>query len=178
MRAVLSTANVRARTSVLLIAMLSAASANAAESTPQATVSALWRAISHEAGASADVATLRRLFHDEAVIFGGQYRSDVPTFRRSSAADFIESSARVGEQAFHECEVARTLHVYDRFATAYSVVESRKDADAAAPDFVGVNSVQLYREGSQWKVVSLYYHVEKPGDPVSLDGGTSGRCID
>lgn len=44
-------------------------------------------------------------------------------------------------------------------------------------DFVGVNSIQLYRDADRWTVLSLYYHVERDGVPVPLDGGRTGRCI-
>ena len=151
--------------------------APAAEETPAEAVSALWKAMSNEAGGRADAATLLRLFHEDAVIFGGRYKDGVPSVRRTDIKDFIPPHERIQDKGFHECEIARSLQVYDRFAVAYSVVESRADASAAAPDFVGVNSVQLYRVDAQWKILSLYYHVEKPGEPIAPEGGRSGRCI-
>jgi hypothetical protein len=150
----------------------------AAEITPDSAVSALWRALSNEPGASADMATLERLFHADAVVFGGRYEDGSPLVRRKAAKDFLAPYARVSDKGFHECEVSRSVQAYDRFAVVHSVVESRTDRSAAAPDFVGVNSIQLYREGPQWKVLSLYYHVEKPGLPVPLGSGRSGICIE
>lgn len=152
--------------------------ASAVESTPEAAVSALWRASSNDPGARADVAALKRLFHENAVIFGGGYKAGAPTLRRWEAADFLKSYENVGEKGFHECETSRAMQIYDRFAVAYSVVESRADKSAPSPDFVGVNSVQLHKDGSQWRILSLYYHVEKQGLPVPLNGGQSGVCID
>ena len=152
--------------------------ASAIEHTPEAAVSALWRALSNEPGASADMATLERLFHADAVVFGGRYEDGSPLVRRKAAKDFLAPYARVSDKGFHECEVSRSVHVYDRFAVVHSVVESRTKKSAAAPDFVGVNSIQLYKEGPQWKILSLYYHVEKPGLPVPLGSGRSGICIE
>lgn len=166
------------RTALLCVAMLLPLHASAVEDTPEAALSSLWRAMSHEAGASADVDTLSQLFHRDAVIFGSRHRDGVPTLRRSSAAEFLDALATPGDKAFHECEVTRTLHVHDRFATVYSVVESREDPRAPTPDFTGVNSVQLHLDGVQWKVISLYYHVEPEDTPLALDGGASGRCLD
>ncbi len=139
--------------------------------------SELWNAMSHDAGAAADTTTLRRLFHDDAVIFGGVYKDGAPVLRRSSAAEFIASQEAVSGKAFHECEIARHMQTYDRFATVTSVVESRRDKTSAKPDFTGINSVQLYRLGDDWKIVSLYYHVEKDGLPIPPDGGVSGTCL-
>jgi hypothetical protein len=163
--------------SLLLSLLLAPLGAFAAENTPEQTVSTLWSALSNEPGASADLAALKRIFHEDAVIFGGRYQEGVPLVRRSTAEDFLKPYERPGEKGFHECEVSRVMQTYDRFAVAYSIVESRTDKAAAAPDFVGVNSVQLYKMGSQWKILSLYYHVEKRGLPIPLGDGRSGKCI-
>lgn len=145
---------------------------------PEDTVAAFWRALSHDAGASADAATLERLFHADGVVFGGRYDAGAPTFRMRRAADFVNAQRKAAATGFHECEVARRVQTYDRFASVYSVVESRTDQAAAKPDFTGVNSLQLYRQGDEWKIVSLYYHVAKDDLPIPLDGGASGRCLD
>lgn len=147
------------------------------ESTPEHTVATLWSALSSDAGESADSASLRSLFHESAVIFGGRYKDGASQLKRSSAEEFLKSLERVRDKGFHECEVSRVVHRYDHFAVAYSVVESRTDKTAEAPDFVGVNSIQLYKVGTQWKILSLYYHVEKEGLPVSLGPGVSGKCV-
>ena len=72
----------------------------------------------------------------------------------------------------------REVREYDRFATVYSVVETRRDPKAATADYTGVNSIQLYRDDDGWKIVSLYYHVGQPGMKVALDGGKTGVCLD
>lgn len=145
--------------------------------TPDAAVSALWRALSNEAGASADAETLARLFHEDAVIFGARYKDDSPVLRRSFRDAFLSQYGQPSEKAFRECEVSRVVQAYDRFAVAYSVVESRADKASAAADVVGVNSVQLYKVGAEWKILSLYYHVEAQDVPVPLGDGRSGECI-
>ena len=163
--------------SLLLSLLLVPLCASAVESTPEAAVSALWSALSNDPGARADLAALKRIFHEDAVIFGGRYQAGVPVMRRSTAEDFLKHYESAGEKGFYECEVSRVIQTYDRFAVAYSVVESRTDKTSTAPDFVGINSVQLYKVGSQWQVLSLYYHVEKQGLPIPLGGGSSGKCI-
>ena len=163
--------------SLLLSLLLVPLCASAAEGTPEQAVSALWAALSNDPGANADLPVLKRLFHEDAVVFGGRYKDGAPVVRRSAAADFLKPYERAGEKGFYECEVSRVMQTYDRFAVAYSVVESRADRAAPVPDFVGVNSVQLYKVGTQWKILSLYYHVEKQGLLIPLDGGHSGKCI-
>ncbi|SFZ73334.1 hypothetical protein [Chitinimonas taiwanensis] len=163
---------------LLLALLLSPLCTYAAEATPEAAVSALWRALSHDAGADVDLPVLKRLFHADAVVFLGHYQKERLRLRRLSGIDFLKPSAPINKKGFYECEVARQLHRYDRFAVAYSVVESRSDQAASQPDFVGVNSIQLQQVGEQWQVLSLHYQVEKPGLPIPLDGGQSGRCLD
>jgi hypothetical protein len=152
-------------------------SSGAAENSPAETVAALWNAISNDAGATADAATLQRIFHQDAVIFGGRYKDGKPVVRRSLLPDFLKPLAKVQEKGFYECEISRMVQSYDRFAVAYSVVESRTEKTAIKPDFVGVNSVQLYQDGDQWKILSLYYHVEKTGLPIVEKGAVSGKCL-
>lgn len=163
--------------SLLLSLLLVPLCASAVESTPEQAVSTQWSALSNDPGASADLAALKRIFHEDAVVFGGRYKDGVPVVRRSTAEDFLKPYERVSEKGFYECEVSRVMQTYDRFAVAYSIVESRTDKNATAPDFVGVNSVQLYKMGSQWRILSLYYHVEKQGLPIGLGDGRSGKCI-
>lgn len=163
---------------VLLGSAVAGASATP-EPGPEAAVGALWRALSHGPNRGGDVEALNRLFHAQAVVLGGRYAADGrPSFRSTPAADFVRAVGRIDEQAFHECEVAREVKRYDRFASVYSIVESRTDPAAPQPDFTGVNSLQLYRGDDGWRIVSLYYHVEKPGQPIPLGGGRSGRCLD
>lgn len=152
--------------------------ASAAQDTPDEAVATLWRALSNEPGASADVSALQRLFHEDAVVFGGHYKAGVASMRRTAIRDFLKSQESVSGKGFYECEVAREVKAYDRFAVVYSVVESRSDKRAAKPNLVGVNSIQLYKDGAQWRILSLYYHVEKQGLPISPNDALSGKCLD
>jgi hypothetical protein len=164
----------------LLLATLlwaSAATAAGPDDAPDAAVAALWNALSNEPGAAADVAALRRLFHADAVVFGGRYDKGAPSLTRSSAADFIARQGKASAAGFYECEVSRKVERYDRFAAVVSVVESRSDKAAAKPDFVGINSIQLYREGGAWWIVALYYHVENPAAPLAYAPNAERRCL-
>ena len=163
----------------VLAALLFIPIANAVDrSTPEGTVAALWRAMSHEAGIAADAATLRDLFHAEAVVFGSRLREGRPPLKRTAVGDFLKAFEAIGNAGFHECEIARSIASYDRFATVYSVVESRTDASAKTPDFTGVNSLQLHRDDDGWRIVSLYYHVGPADMPIPGMQTRTGRCLD
>jgi len=164
------------RTLSILLLAAAPAFAGAADS-PTAVVSALWQGLSHAPGAAADVARLETLFRSDAIVAGGRYRQDQPSFSSMKAAEFIAARRTARPAGFYECEIAREVRQYDRFASVYSVVESRSDPKAPKADFTGVNSIQLYRGEDGWKIVSLYYHVEKAGLPIPLDGGKPGVCL-
>jgi len=161
---------------LLSFAALAANSAWAA-ATPEAASAALWRGLSHPPGVAADTGALSRLFHPDSVVIGARYRGDTPTLSVDKGSDFVARMRQARPTGFHECEVAREVKRHDRFATVYSVVESRTDPTAAKADFVGVNSIQLHLGEDGWKIVSLYYHVGKPDTPVPLDGGRTGICL-
>ncbi len=144
---------------------------------PEAVVAALWQASSHAPSVAADADRLQQLFRDDAIVAGGVYRDGQPRFQSMKAADFIADQRRVRPHGFHECEVVRDVKEYDRFATVYSIVETRRDPTSVKADYVGVNSIQLYRDEGGWKIVSLYYHVEKPGTPVPYQAPSGGACL-
>lgn len=162
----------------VMAALLFAPATNAAErSTPEGTVASLWHAMSHDAGVAADAATLRDIFHADAIVFGSRLREGRPSLKRTAIDDFLKAFEPIGNAGFHECEIARSIESYDRFATVYSVVESRTDPSAAKPDFTGVNSLQLYRDDTGWKIISLYYHVETADRPIPESADRTGQCI-
>ena len=148
-----------------------------ASTTPAATVAALWQASSHAPGVAADADRLQQLFRADAIVAGGNYQDGKPRFQSIKATDFVASQRQPRPHGFYECEVLREVRQHDRFATVYSVVETRRDPKATKAEFTGVNSIQLYRDDEGWKIVSLYYHVGPPGTAVPLDAGKTGVCL-
>lgn len=159
-------------------ALILATALLAAPATPEQAVAALWRALSHGAGRAGDEAALRAILHPDAMVYGARYRDGAAALSVARGADFAAAVGRADDKAFYECEVAREVRQYDRFATVYSVVESRHERGAAKADFTGVNSIQLYRADEGWRVIGLYYQVERPGQPIPLQGGKPGACLE
>ncbi len=148
-----------------------------AESGPEHTVEQLWKSLSRDPQQKPNIVKLTELMHANAVIYGASKKNDAPQLKIWSAKDFIQMLDKKFETGFYECEVARKVQIYDRFAHVYSVVETRYKQDQADPDFVGVNSIQLYLAGANWKILSLYYQVENPEKPVPLLQGRTGVCL-
>jgi hypothetical protein len=81
---------------------------------------------------------------------------------------YIESrSALLAQTAFYEREVARRTLVFGDIAHAWSVYEARFALDGPVA-LRGVNSVQLHRGDSGWRIVSVLWDNERSGGP----GGT------
>ncbi|WP_462159725.1 nuclear transport factor 2 family protein [Pseudoalteromonas sp. GB56] len=134
--------------------------------TVEASMDDLWSGLSHAANEAANIAVLDDVFHSTATIYGVRYQQQAANLRVLTRDEFLSSLASVRDTGFYECEIARKITQYDRFATVYSVVESRTDKAQIHPDFTGVNSVQLYKDDDRWRIVSLYYQVEHPSIPI------------
>lgn len=163
--------------SSIALAASNGANADAKNDSPENAVASLWRALSNDPGKSADVAALERLFHANSVVFGARTRDGKPELRIVPGTEFVSSQSKPSEKGFYECEISRSVKRYENLAVVYSIVESRSRKDSAAPDFTGVNSIQLHLGDDGWKIVSLYYHVETPTAPAPTEGGVSGRCL-
>src|ERR1043165_6435867 len=104
-------------------AIVLAAALLAAPATPEQAVATLWRSLSHDAGKAGDEAALRAILHPDAMVYGARYRNGLPALSVARGSDFASGIGRVDDKGFYECEVARHVRQYDRFATVYSVVE-------------------------------------------------------
>lgn len=145
------------------------ASAPPSQEAPDDTLDALWAALSHEPLAGADAARLREIFHPDARVFALRFEDGQPRVVVRSAEEFIARQAEAEKTGFYEREIFRSVRTYGDFAHALSTVESRTDRDAPQASFVGVNSLQLAREGGRWRILSLYFSQEKPGVPIPAD---------
>ena len=141
------------------------AEAKDAESKLSATIDRLWAAISHEPGQAADTAVLRRLFASDARVLGVNPNRERGRLRVQSATAFVESLSGREAEGFYEKEIFREIRVYGTLAHVLSTVESRTPRHAPA-SAIGVNSLQLHFDGAEWRIVSLYYHLEDPAQPI------------
>jgi hypothetical protein len=72
--------------------------------------------------------------------------------------------ARVGDyiekNGFFEKEIARRSEQFDHIAHVWSTYESRHKDDDPEPFMRGVNSIQLFYDGSRWWIVTIYWQHE------------------
>lgn len=61
---------------------------------------------------------------------------------------------------FYEREVARRVEQFGQIAHVWSTYESRHDPNDAAPFMRGINSIQLFNDGSRWWILTIYWQHE------------------
>jgi hypothetical protein len=130
------------------------------------TIASLWSALSNEPGKSADVATLRNLFHPEGRILGVNPQNGGKELRVQTVDAFIASHSQPSPEGFYELEIYRAVEMYDTLAHVLCTVESRKDSAEAKARIIGLNSLQLIWQNGSWRILSLYYHLENPITPI------------
>src|SRR5947208_3565841 len=64
------------------------------------------------------------------------------------------------QKGFYETEVARRTEQFGRIAHVWSTYESRHDASDAEPFMRGINSFQLFNDGSRWWILSICWQHE------------------
>ena len=133
-----------------------------------AIIAAVYDVISGPAGAPRDWDRFRSLFSPGARLIPIARRPDGTTEPRvRSVDDYIAASAKAFERTgFFEREVARTSERYGGLAHAFSTYESRHAKDEEKPFARGINSFQLFFDGTRWWVVTIYWQAETPDLPL------------
>lgn len=73
----------------------------------------------------------------------------------------------IAGRAFYEVEVHNIIEVFGNIAHAFSTYEAWGDADKTIFLKRGINSIQFFFDGANWKVVSMIWDDERPG--LSVD---------
>ena len=80
--------------------------------------------------------------------------------------EYIERSKPFLEkEGFFEAAVANRVEMWDRIAHAWSTYESRHTKDGK-PFARGINSFQLFYDGTRWWVITIYWEGEEPAHPL------------
>jgi hypothetical protein len=70
------------------------------------------------------------------------------------------------EVAFYEREIARRTEQFGQIAHAFSTYDSKHDPGDAEPFMRGVNSIQLYHDGTRWWIITIYWQQENLETPI------------
>ncbi|MDP3657955.1 MAG: hypothetical protein Q8R45_13455 [Brevundimonas sp.] len=148
-----------------------AAAAPADVATPEAIVAALYDVISGDVGVARDWTRFRALFHPTARLMpSGMNREGVGVVRSVTPDEYITRSEPllVGE-GFHEREIARRTERFGRIAHVWTTYESLHSLSDPQPFARGINSIQLFHDGTRWWILSVYWQGETPDAPIPAD---------
>lgn len=129
---------------------------------------ALYSVISGPAGTVRDWDRFRNLFIPGARLIAVARPKDEPAAARVlSVEDYIaRATPAMQTSGFFERELARSEVRYGALLHAFSTYESRHSANEAKPFARGVNSIQLFNDGTQWHIVTVYWDAEGPDRPL------------
>ena len=133
-----------------------------------AIVAALYDVISGPAGQKRDWDRFRSLFITGArLIPAGAPRAGATGPRVLSPDDYATASgANLEKNGFFEKEVSRKSERFGGVLHTFSTYESRHTAQDPAPFARGINSIQLYWDGTRWWVVTVYWQAERTDLPL------------
>lgn len=145
------------------------ASANSADVfSPDAILAALYQVISGPAGQKRNWDRFRSLFLLDARL--------IPTSAKPSGSDQAQTLTpedyvrRAGpyleKNGFFEKEVARKSERFGGIMQVFSTYESRHTATDAAAFARGINSIQLFFDGTRWWIVTVLWQEETPANPL------------
>ena len=86
--------------------------------------------------------------------------------RIQTVDDYIrQASSGPPRHGFSEREIARTSEAFGNIMQAFSTYETHRDSADARP-IRGINSIQLFNDGSRWWVVGVMWDNERPDKPI------------
>lgn len=135
-----------------------------------AIIKASYEVISGPAGEERNWDRERSLFHPES--------RHIPTFPGPDGShqaqvltveDFIERSGPyLTTNGFFEYEIAREVHRYGNIAQVFSTYAWRQTEEGPVGGR-GINSFQLYYDGTRWWIVSILWMQESPQHPIPAE---------
>lgn len=132
----------------------------------QSTVYAVYNVLSGPAGRR-DWDRFEELFAPSAVIVSSSSRDGARELTRSSTKEFVEHWKPIfNEKGWFERPVAMRIERYGDIAQVWSTYEGRETSNQEKPSARGIDSFQMVRIGSDWKVQSLVWQEEDASAPI------------
>jgi hypothetical protein len=131
-------------------------------------IKAIYDVISGPAGQERDWDRFRSLFAEGArLIPTGVDSAGTPRMRMMTPQQFIETNGPFFVQnGFFEREIGRTTDRFGNVLHVFSTYDSKRKADDPKPFARGINSFQLWWDGSRWWVLTIFWQGESPSTPI------------
>lgn len=131
-------------------------------------VKEVYAVISGPAGKERDWKKMKSLMHADARLAPIGPRRDgtiAPTLL--SVDDYAQRATPIfRERGFFETELAHKIERFGSLAHVFSTYESRFSEDDEKPFQRGINSIQLFHDGTTWKVLQIAWVPETAATPI------------
>jgi hypothetical protein len=134
-----------------------------------ALVASLYDVISGDKGVKRDWNRFRSLFYPGARMIptGKSARTGKINARIGSAEEYIKANGEFLEgEGFHEQEISRHVDSFGHIAQVFSAYEARKTLKDEKPFIRGINSLQLFNDGTRWWILSVAWSPESAEHPL------------
>ncbi len=130
-----------------------------------AVIAALYDVISGPAGEARDWDRFRSLFAAGARLIPTRPTATGGTdMRMLDPQGYIDRARPLLEGAgFFEREIGRVTEEFGNIAHVFSAYASFRSAGDSVPFQRGINSIQLLKDGDQWRIVTVMWDAERPG---------------
>ncbi len=127
----------------------------------------LYRAVSAAPG-ERDWAAVRRIYHPEARLVRTGLGPDGKPFAKVMSLDaYIENvEALLTDVRFSEIETGQDAFIFGNVARLTSVYEFNWESPTERRKGRGVNFFTLIREDERWRVMSIVWDTERPGNEL------------
>jgi hypothetical protein len=139
-------------------------------SSPDAIIAAVYNVISGPAGQKRDWDRMNSLFYPGARLIHTATKKEGGGLSvvSLSVQDYIDHASKFFEtNGFSEREIARHTEKWANIYHAFSTYESRHDAKDPAPFARGINSFQLFFDGTRWWIITIYWQQESLQNPLT-----------
>ena len=72
----------------------------------------------------------------------------------------------VSKNSFYEKEVSLSVDTFGAVTQIFSTYESRHAKEDPQPFARGIDSFQLFNDGTRWYIVTIWWDAERPGNPI------------
>ena len=134
---------------------------------------AIYDVISGPAG-DRDWNRFRSLFVPEARLTSATRRANGPVRLLDVEGYARGAGSYFKTHAFYESAIVNQVQKFGRIAQVFSSYESR-NAPNEKPFARGINSVQLFNDGTRWWVLSILWDEESPANPLPTDLATPAK---
>ncbi len=132
-----------------------------------AIIKSLYDVISGPAGQARDWKRFRSLFIPGARLIPTAMRPGGALARVLTPDDYAtRAGASLEKSGFFEREISRHADAYGNVMQIFSTYESRRTAADPQPFARGINSIQLFNDGTRWWVETVYWDSERPNNPI------------